>query len=105
MIASDGGDKSGGSARRSSRKRHDILGAAASHFLAHGYAGTSMDAIATEAVVSKQTIYKHFTDKESLFAEIVRSTVSEASGPVHDLVVGLEHTDDLEADLRDLARR
>jgi TetR/AcrR family transcriptional repressor of mexJK operon len=100
-----GGGEGAPSPTRAARKRRDILHAAAAHFLAHGYAGTSMDAIAAEAAVSKQTIYKHFSDKESLFAEIVRSTVSEASGPVHDLVVGLEHTSDLEADLRDLARR
>src|SRR3954454_19412856 len=90
---------------RSARKRRDIVNAATEHFLAHGYAGTSMDAVAAEAAVSKQTIYKHYSDKESLFAEIVTTTVREASGPVQDLVVGLEQTEDLETDLRNLARR
>ena len=39
-----------------------------------GYDGTSMDEIATKASVSKQTIYKHFSDKDHLFAEIVLAT-------------------------------
>ena len=55
--------------------------------------------------VSKQTVYKHFADKERLFSEIVSSTVDEVSEPVHDEVLELEDSGDLEADLRDLARR
>jgi AcrR family transcriptional regulator len=38
-------------------------------FLAQGY-GASMDAIAAEAGVSKQTVYSHFKDKQSLFNAI-----------------------------------
>ena len=90
---------------RSTRKRRAILDAATTLFLRNGYLGTSMDEIAALAAVSKQTVYKHFTDKERLFSEIVLGTVDEASDTVHDEVLGLEDTGDLEADLRDLARR
>ena len=90
---------------RSPRKRQAILEAAATVFLRNGYRGTSMDEIAAAAAVSKQTIYKHFGDKERLFTAIVTSRVDEASDPVHDVVVGLRNTGDLEADLRDLARQ
>ena len=45
-------------------KRQAILDAAKSLFLTHGYANTSMDAVATLAGVSKLTVYSHFTDKE-----------------------------------------
>jgi TetR/AcrR family transcriptional repressor of mexJK operon len=90
---------------RSTRKRAAILEAATTVFLRNGYLGTSMDEIAALAGVSKQTVYKHFADKESLFSEIVLSTVDEAGDPVHADVLGLADSGDLEADLRDLARR
>lgn len=41
-------------------------------FLQSGYAGTSVDAIATLTRTSKATIYRHFADKEALFTAIVR---------------------------------
>ena len=91
--------------RRSTRKRRAIIEAATDAFLRSGYLGTSMDEIAAAAGVSKQTVYKHFADKDRLFSEIVTSTVSEASDPVHDEVQHLQDSGDLDADLRDLARR
>lgn len=91
--------------RRSTRKRRAILEAAATVFLRNGYVGTSMDEIAALARVSKQTVYKHFADKERLFVEIVTSTVNEVSDPVHEEVLALQDSGDVEADLRNLARR
>jgi TetR/AcrR family transcriptional repressor of mexJK operon len=64
-----------------------------------------MDEIAALAAVSKQTVYKHFGDKERLFTEIVTSTLNDASDAVHDEVLTLQDSGDVEADLRDLARR
>lgn len=90
---------------RSARKRAAILEAATSAFLERGYPGTSMDHVAALAGVSKQTIYKQFAGKESLFVEIVTSNVDRASDPVYEEVLSLGDTGDLEADLRDLARR
>jgi TetR/AcrR family transcriptional repressor of mexJK operon len=90
---------------RSPRKRRAILEAAAAVFLRNGYSGTSMDEIAALATVSKQTIYKHFGDKKRLFSEIVTSRVEEASDPVHNEVLALQDSGDIEADLRNLARQ
>jgi AcrR family transcriptional regulator len=90
---------------RSVRKRRAIVEAATTAFLRNGYAGTSMDEIASAAGVSKQTVYKHFLDKEGLFGEVVVSTVSEASDAVYAEVRKLRESGDVEADLRDLARR
>jgi TetR/AcrR family transcriptional repressor of mexJK operon len=90
---------------RSARKRQAILDAATTVFLRNGYLGTSMDEIAALAVVSKQTVYKHFEDKQRLFTEIVLSTVDEASDPTYAEVLDLSDSGDVEADLRDLARR
>jgi TetR/AcrR family transcriptional regulator, mexJK operon transcriptional repressor len=90
---------------RSARKRRAIIEAATEVFLDHGYRGASMDAIAARAQVSKQTVYKHFSDKESLFSAIVRSAVDAAADPVFDEVRRLPDTGDVEADLRHLARQ
>jgi TetR/AcrR family transcriptional regulator, mexJK operon transcriptional repressor len=90
---------------RSARKRRAIMDAATSVFLQKGYLGTSMDEVAALAAVSKQTVYKHFADKHSLFSEIVTGTVDEAGDRVHAEVLQLADSGDVEADLRDLARR
>lgn len=90
---------------RGSRKRKVILEAAATVFLDNGYVGTSMDEIATLASVSKQTVYKHFADKETLFSELITSIVAEASDPVQAGVDELPESGNIESDLRDLARR
>jgi TetR/AcrR family transcriptional repressor of mexJK operon len=90
---------------RSTRKRRAILEAATATFLRNGYLGTSMDEIAALAAVSKQTVYKHFADKERLFSEIVTSAVNEVSDPNYDEVLNLRDSGDVEADLRELAHR
>jgi AcrR family transcriptional regulator len=90
---------------RSDQRRRAILRAAAEIFMRDGYVGTSMDEIAAAASASKQTVYKHFTDKESLFTELVVSTVKEVSDQVHDEAIDLRDTDDLESDLRRVAHR
>lgn len=58
-------------------KRAAILEAAKSLFLAGGYEGTAMDAVAQVAGVSKLTVYSHFQDKETLFAEAVKASCEE----------------------------
>jgi len=90
---------------RSARKRRAIMDAATTVFLRNGYVGASMDEVAALAAVSKQTVYKHFADKESLFSEIVTGTVDEAGDRVHAEVLQLADSGDVAADLRDLARR
>jgi AcrR family transcriptional regulator len=91
--------------RRSARKRRLIVEAATAAFLEHGYRGTSMDAVAAAAGVSKQTVYQHFQDKQRLFREVIAATVQSAGDPVHDEVLRLRDSGRLEKDLRDLARR
>lgn len=58
-------------------KRQAILDAAKNLFMSNGYDGSSMDAIAAEAGVSKLTVYSHFTDKETLFCAAVKSKCEE----------------------------
>jgi TetR/AcrR family transcriptional repressor of mexJK operon len=52
-------------------KPRAILDAAAALFMRQGFAGTSMDAVAREANVSKATLYAHFAGKDALFAAVV----------------------------------
>jgi TetR/AcrR family transcriptional regulator, mexJK operon transcriptional repressor len=89
---------------RSVRKRRAILDAATTVFLRSGYLGTSMDEIAALAQVSKQTVYKHFVDKDSLFTAIVTAAVDAAGDPVTAEAQALADSDDVGADLRALAR-
>ncbi len=64
-------------------KRDAILAAAKALFLRNGYEGSSMDAIAAEARVSKLTVYSHFTDKETLFVTAVKSKSEEQLPPLY----------------------
>jgi TetR/AcrR family transcriptional repressor of mexJK operon len=91
--------------KRSPRKRRAILDAAATAFLQKGYSGTNMDEIAALAGVSKRTVYQHFADKEALFREIVLATTDEIDGLVQLVSVGLGNSEDVDAELRKLARR
>ena len=58
-------------------KRAAILMAAKRLFIAQGFDGTSMDAIAAAAGVSKLTVYSHYQDKERLFAAAVECVCAE----------------------------
>ncbi|MFG2867891.1 TetR/AcrR family transcriptional regulator [Streptomyces sp. NPDC048338] len=90
---------------RSAQKHQAILDAATAVFLDKGYAGTSMDDIAKLAAVSKQTVYKHFADKEKLFSEIILATTDRIDSTI-DLVADVPVTaDGLDENLTRLARR
>lgn len=90
---------------RSARKRRAIMDAAREIFLRNGYAATSMDDIAALAEVSKQTVYKNFADKQTLFTEIITTDISQVEGATHPLVEAMPRTDDLDRDLRAYARK
>lgn len=90
---------------RSARKRRVILEAATTVFLRHGYLGTSMDEIASLAAVSKQTVYKHFSDKERLFTDIILGTIDQVAEPLWAELLTLQDAADLEKELGELARR
>lgn len=60
---------------KSEEKREAILEAASELFLAQGLQGTSMDAVALKAGVSKQTVYSHFDGKEDLFRTCISTRV------------------------------
>ena len=95
---------------RSARKRRAIMAAATALFLRDGYRNTSMDQVAADAAVSKQTVYKHFADKEQLFREIVLGVTGNSEAIITDLTSVLRNSEidslaDLRTVLTDLARR
>ena len=54
------------------KKKQAILTAAFDEFVDHGYAGARMELIAKKAGVAKGTVFLHFTDKKTLFIELVK---------------------------------
>ena len=89
---------------RSSRKRSAILDAATELFLTREYAGTSMEDIASAAAVSKQTVYKHFGDKETLFREVALGSVGPVGGAFQTKVAATAEAIDVSTALHALAR-
>jgi TetR/AcrR family transcriptional repressor of mexJK operon len=62
---------------RQASKREQIRTAAAGLFLAHGFAGTSMDAVTAAAGVSKETLYRYYESKAALFADVLGQLIAE----------------------------
>jgi len=84
--------------------------AATALFLRDGYRNTSMDQVAADAAVSKQTVYKQFADKEQLFRGIVLGVTANSEAIITDMTSALRGTEisshaELRAVLTDLARR
>ncbi|MGA5463574.1 TetR/AcrR family transcriptional regulator [Mycobacterium sp. NPDC050041] len=88
---------------RSARKREAIMSAGRELFLSKGYRGTSVDEIAALAVVSKQTVYKHFGDKRELLEAIVSAAMNTAVQPFVQRIAALADSDDVHRDLATLA--
>jgi AcrR family transcriptional regulator len=79
--------------RKAGARREAILAAAFDEFTARGFAETRLDDVARRAGVAKGTIYLYFADKDALFQDIVRSTVSP-------LIVALERAPEVDEPLR-----
>ena len=60
--------------RNAEDKRRAILDGARAVFMANGFGGASMDAIAETAGVSKMTLYRYFDSKEALFAGLIEAS-------------------------------
>lgn len=65
--------------RRSTRKHRGILDAAARLAARQGYAETTIEGIAGEAGVGKQTIYRWWPSKAALYVEVYSELVSRAA--------------------------
>jgi AcrR family transcriptional regulator len=89
---------------RAERKQRAIVAAARKVFLRDGF-DASVDTIATEAGVSKVTVYNHFGSKQALFVEVITGALD---APLNDTlataVEGLAESDDLRAAFTAAAR-
>ena len=63
-------------------KHRAIQQAGTAIFLDLGYGSATMDLIAAEAGVSKQTVYNHFQSKEGLFKAIIEDLTSTLMAPL-----------------------
>jgi len=87
-------------ATRPGVKPRAILEAAATLFLAQGYAAVSMDAVARRAGVSKATLYAHFPGKDALFRMMVEEQCRRMAA---EATAGASHGDDIDRALARLA--
>jgi AcrR family transcriptional regulator len=62
---------------RTDTKRAQIRAAAQLLLLQHGFQGTTTDAIAAAASISKETLYRYYARKEDLFLDVLRSLTVE----------------------------
>lgn len=90
---------------RSARKRRAIMESATRLFLDKGYDSTTMDDIASLAEVSKPTVYGHFADKETLFAEIVAATTRDIDAVVRSVTDHLAPSLTPDKPLAEIGRR
>lgn len=63
--------------RQKQQRRVDMLVAARTLFVEHGYSRTTMDAIAEAAGVGVATVYTYFSNKEGVFAALARMDMTE----------------------------
>ena len=87
-------------------KRLSILDAAAEVFCRQGFAGASIDEIASAACVSRQTVYNHYREKDNLFTAVVEDVMDRANAMLFTILSTFpEKPDNLEDDLVGFAVR
>ncbi|MEV0649171.1 TetR/AcrR family transcriptional regulator [Phytomonospora sp. NPDC050363] len=82
----------------------ELLAVARQVFLASGYAGATMDAVASGAKISKQTLYRHYPSKDVLYAAVVRDWVDQGHDRMRPHVQALLDAPGLAEGLVRLAR-
>jgi TetR/AcrR family transcriptional repressor of mexJK operon len=81
----------------------ELLAIAREHFVAAGFRGTTMDAVASRAGISKATLYAEHPSKDALYAAVVRDWVDRGYDAMRPHTQALQEADDAAAGLRRLA--
>ena len=69
-------------AAEAKRRRDHLLETAGERFLQLGFDGTSMEAVAESAGISKQTLYAHYPDKSALFSAVLQQLIDRWLLPI-----------------------
>lgn len=75
------------------RRRPQVLDAALKLFLRNGYDGTSMQAVADEAGVTKPVVYACFSGKDQLFRALLRREEERILGEIQEAFAGIDTSD------------
>ena len=87
-------------------KRLAILDAAKRAFVRDGVTGTSIDAIAVEAGVSRQTIYNQYGDKDQLLLAMIEDVTTRSSALLMSVIATFpDKPDDIQSALVEFAVR
>jgi TetR/AcrR family transcriptional repressor of mexJK operon len=81
----------------------ELLAVAREQLLARGFRGTTMDAIASGAGISKQTLYNAYPSKDDLYAAVVRDWVDQGYDAMRPHTRALQDAMDIRDGLRQLA--
>lgn len=76
-------------ARSATTMRADILDSAVRLFAAHGFRGTSLQDIATDAGCSKASLLYHFTNKDAILTELL-APVGPEFAALEERIAGLD---------------
>lgn len=82
----------------------ELLGIARGMFIEHGFRGTTMDAIAARARISKASLYASYPSKDLLYAAVVRDWVDLGYEAMRPHTAALATADDAHRGLLHLAR-
>jgi TetR/AcrR family transcriptional repressor of mexJK operon len=82
----------------------ELLSIARREFIAHGYRGTTMESVAAQAHVSKQSLYRDYPSKDALYSAVVRDWVDRGYDAMRPHTTALAEARQARQGLLDLAR-
>jgi AcrR family transcriptional regulator len=85
------------------QRQEELLDRALDLFLEHGYAHTTMDAIASSLTMTKRTIYARYEDKAAFFRAVVQRAIERMVASQASTLATID-TDSLEGTLEAIAR-
>lgn len=77
-------------ASRQTKKELEVLDVASDYFLTHGYQGTSINAMARDSGISKESIYRYFSSKKDLFEAVIAKELTEYQEKLLSVDLALE---------------
>lgn len=77
MVDAEGRRSRGPSPQKTAQTRQALVRAALELFIEQGYRGTPVSDVAARAGVAKGTVYRHFADKQALFAGVMGDVLDD----------------------------